>query len=764
MFTRQRDFKSILTIAKQRSTNLKSHRSYQNAHHLLDRNPRPNTGFINHSMLACFSRNRPLEALKIFREQLRFGFMGTVNEVTVAIALKACRGNAKPGFQIHGFAISSGLNLFLTVSNSLMNIYCKTQQFDQAFVIFENLNDPDIVSWNTILSGFHQCRDAINFALQMHLSGVVFDAVTYTTVLAFCSDIQECLLGSQLHSHIIKSGFGSEIFVGNALITLYARWGHLDEARVMFDEMPNRDLVSWNALLSGYTQGGNCGVEAITVFTMMVKEGMELDHVSFASIVSVCGHERSLDLGRQTHGLIIRTGYGTDVSVCNVLISMYAKCELPEDAKIAFEGMIERNVVSWTTFLSINEKDAVAFFNMMRQDEVYPNDVTFVGLIHAVSTNNLVKEGEMIHGFCIKTGFLSELNVSNSFITMYSKFGCMEESKRVFDEQSYREIISWNALISGYEQNEMCLEAFQTFLLAILESHPNQFTLGSVLSAIGAAKPLSLRHGQRCHSSIIKLGLNRDPIVSGALLDMYAKRGSIEESQRVFTEAPEKSKVAWTAIISAHACHGDYKSVMSLFEEMKREGVSPDSITFLSVLTACSRSGMVETGCRIFESMVQDHSIEPSPEHYSCVVDMLGRSGQLEEAEEFVNQIPTKPGLSVWQSLLGACRIHGNVEMGKRAAEALVEMEPMQSGSYVLISNLYAEKGEWDKVAKIRKGMRERGVKKEVGFSWVDVCDGSMCMHGFSSDDKSHPQAEEICRMAECIGMEMRFLEKRLRV
>ncbi|XP_043690879.1 pentatricopeptide repeat-containing protein At4g32430, mitochondrial [Telopea speciosissima] len=759
MFTRQRDFKSILTIAKQRSTNLKSHRSYQNAHHLSDRNPHPNVGFNNHSMLACFSRNCPLEALKIFREQLQLGLNGTINEVTVAIALKACRRDAKAGFQIHGFAISSGLDSFLTVSNSLMNLYCKSGKFDQACLIFENLHDADIVSWNTILSGFHQSQDAIKFALQMHLNGVFFDAVTYTTVLAFCSDIQECLLGSQLHSHILKSGFGSEIFIGNALITMYSRWGHLDEAKRMFDEMPNRDLVSWNALLSGYTQEGNYGVEAISVFTKMVKEGMELDHVSFASVVSACGHERSLELGRQIHGLIIRTGYGTDVSVCNVLISMYAKCELPEDAKIVFEGMIQRNVVSWTTIVSINEKDAFSLFNSMRRDEVYPNDVTFIGLIHVVSMNALVKEGKMIHGFCIKTGFLSELNVSNSFITMYSKFESMEESKRVFDEQSYREIMSWNALISGYAQNRMCLEALQAFFLAIQESHPNQFTFGSVLSAIGAAEPLSLRLGQRCHSSIIKLGLNTDPIVSGALLDMYAKRGNIDESLRVFNEAPERSKVAWTAIISAHARHGDYKSVMSLFEEMERERVPPDSITFLAVLTACSRSGMVETGSRVFQSMINDHSIEPSPEHYSCVVDMLGRAGRLEEAEEFVNQMATRPGLSVWQSLLGACRIHGNVEMAKRAAEALMEMEPMESGPYVLICNLYAEKGEWDTVAKIRKGMRKRGVKKEVGFSWVDVGDGSMCMHGFSSNDKSHPQVEEICKMAGRIDLEMRFWE-----
>ncbi|XP_010250087.1 PREDICTED: pentatricopeptide repeat-containing protein At4g32430, mitochondrial [Nelumbo nucifera] len=763
MLTRQLHYERFFRIANQRTRNTKSYSSYKYEHYSLDQSPRQNIGSINHSMLMLLHRGHELEALKLLREQLRWGGTNTLNEVTVAVALKACRGDPKPGCQIHGLAISSGFDSFVTVSNSLMNVYCKSGQFDQAFEIFKNLSSPDIVSWNTVLSGFHESQDALRFTLQMHQTGVSFDAVTYTTVLNFCSDIQDCLLGFQFHSLVNKSGFDSETFVGNALITMYSRWGYLEEAKRLFDEMPQRDLVSWNALLSGYVQEGNYGVEAVYTFVELVREGMELDHVSFSSVISACGHEKSLELGRQIHGLVLRSGYGTHVSVCNVLISMYSKCEVVEDANMVFESMTERNVISWTTMISINEKDAISLFIDMRKDGVYPNEVTFVGLIHAISVENLVKEGHTIHGFCIKTGFLSDLNVSNSFITMYSKFESMKESKKIFDEISYKETISWNALISGYAQNGMSQEALQTFSLAILESYPNEFSFGSVLSAIGSAESVSLRQGQRCHSCIIKLGLNTNPVVSGALLDMYAKRGSIEESQKIFSESPQTSQVAWTAIISAYARHGDYESVMELFEEMQRKAVPPDSITFLSVLTACGRRGMVDMGCRVFDSMVKDHHIEPSPEHYSCVVDMLGRAGRLDEAEEFVHQMLTKPGLSALQSLLGACRIHGNVEMGKRAAEALMQMEPMESGSYVLISNIYAEKGEWDKVAKVRKGMRERGVKKEIGFSWVDVVGGSMYMHGFSSGDRSHPQAEEICWMAELLWSEMTSLERKER-
>ncbi|KAF5725951.1 pentatricopeptide repeat-containing protein [Tripterygium wilfordii] len=761
MTTRQASFNTLSTLPRQRSTVLaKSFYPYGHAHHSFDESPQSRISFVTRSMLNCMRRNLPCQALNIFKEHLRLGSLNNIDETSIAVALKACRGNRVPGCQIHGFAIISGFRSYISVSNSLMNLYCKAQLFDRALRIFNNLSDPDIVSCNTILSGFQNSGDALNFALRMNFKGVVFDAVTYTTVLSFCSAHEEFLFGVQLHSLIIKFGLSCEVFVGNALITMYSRWGHLLEAKRVFDEMQSRDLVSWNAILSGYAQEGDYGSEAVSLFAEMVREGMKLDHVSFTGSVSACSQERNLEFGRQIHGLSIKTGYGTHVSVCNVLISMYFKCEYIEDAKSVFWNMNERNVVSWTTMIFIDGEDVIALFNKMRLDGVYPNDVTFVGLIHAISIGNLVEQGQKVHGICIKSSFSSDLNVCNSLITMYAKFEFMEDSSKVFGEIGSRDIISWNALISGYAQNGFCQEALRTFFSAISEAKPNQYTFGSVLSAIGAAEDVSLKHGQRCHSHIIKFGLNSDPIVSGALLDMYAKRGSILESERVFIDTNQKSQFAWTAMISAHARHGDFESVMNWFKAMERDGIRPDSITFLSMLTACGRKGMVDMGRHLFDSMVNDYLIEPSREHYSCLADMLGRAGRLEEAEEVVGHIQGGAGLSVLQSLLGACRIHGNVEMGERVADALMKLEPTESGSYVLLSNLYAEKGEWDKVAKLRKGMREKGVKKEVGFSWVDVgeVNGSLPLHGFSSGDWSHPQSAEIHKMTECLGLEMKPL------
>ncbi|KAF1876518.1 hypothetical protein Lal_00021232 [Lupinus albus] len=740
---------------------LLSFHTLNHEHQLFDHIPQPNAASITRFMLNHLHKNHPFRALAIFRNQFQLCSLDNVDEVTVALSLKACQGELKLGSQIHGFVVCSGFVSCVMVSNSLMKMYCLSGNFEKALRIFENLIHRDIVSWNTILSGFEKVVDALSFACSMHLNGVVFDPITFTTALSFCWGDHGFFFGWQLHSLVLKYGYGCEVFEGNALITMYSRWGRLDEARRVFDEMARRDLVSWNAMLSGYAQGhGHYGLEAVSIFVNMVRQGMLLDHVSLTGAVSSCGHIENLELGRQIHGLIMKVGYGTHASVCNVLMSTYSKCEVPKDAKAVFQLISNRNVVSWTTMISIYEEDAMSLFNEMRSDGLYPNEVTFIGLIHAITIRNLLTEGQTVHGLCIKSCFLSEKSVANSIITMYAKFEFMLESKKIFEELNYKETISWNALISGYAQNGLYKEAFLTFLSATKEIKPNQYTFGSVLNAIAAAEDISLKHGQCCHSDLLKRGLSSDPIVSGALLDMYGKRGNISESRRVFNDTPERPVFAWTAMISAYARHGDYESVMSLFKEMEREGNSPDSITFLSVLAACCRKGMVDVGHKVFDSMVKEHSIEPIPEHYSVMVDMLGRAGRLEEAEELMHQIPGGPRLSVLQSLLGSCRLHGNVEMAERVVDVLIQMDPASSGPYVLMANLYAEKGKWEKVAEVRKGMRGKGVKKEVGFSWVDAGNvDSLYLHGFSSGDKSHPEAEDICSMAEFVGLQMKFLK-----
>ncbi|RAL37463.1 hypothetical protein DM860_000157 [Cuscuta australis] len=754
MFRCQLNPKALQRIPRQL---VKTFHSFQNEHQVFDKCHTTSLMSTKRSMLDLVNRN-PFEALKLFKKQLQMG-VSEIDEVVIALALKACQGDLKGfGLQLHSFSLKTGFFSYVTVPNSLMNMYCKSGEFYHALLIFNDLENPDIVSYNTMLSGFKNGREALCFVHRMHSIGVCFDPVSYTSSLTHCTNQEMFMLGFQLHCCAVKFGLECDVFVGNSLLTMYLKSGKITDAERVFLEMPYKDLVSWNALLSGYVQEGSYAAEVISGFINMVKTGMKLDHISFTSAISACGQQRNLELGRQIHGQAIKRSYGTHVSVCNVLMAIYSKHGDPKDAKVLFQRMKERNVVSWTTILCACEEDSMSLFNEMQKSGVLPNDVTFVGLIHALTMNNMVLEGFVVHGFCIKLNSLSESNVANCFVTMYSKFGFMEASKKVFEELDHKEIISWNSLISGYAQNGMHHEALRTFSCAVMESRPNEYTFGSVLSAIASSESISIKQGQKCHSSLIKLGLQTNQITSGALLDMYAKRGSISESLSVFHEIPNRTHVSWTAMISAHSRHGDYESVISLFEEMKANGVDPDSITFLSVLTACGHKGKVDEGIEVFSSMTRVFSIEPSAEHYSCVVDMLGRAGRLKEAEEFVSRIPGGPWLSVLQSLLSCCRKYGNAEMAERVGEALIRLDPKHSGSYVTMSNVFAEKGEWGTVAEVRRWMRHRGVKKGVGFSWVDG-DSLNPLHRFSADDRSHPLSGEIYRMVEWVALEMRHLE-----
>ncbi|XP_020595175.1 pentatricopeptide repeat-containing protein At4g32430, mitochondrial-like, partial [Phalaenopsis equestris] len=392
---------------------------------------------------------------------------------------------------------------------------------------------------------------------------------------------------------------------------------------------------------------------------------------------------------------------------------------------------------------------------------VQPNDVTLVVLANSVSPKHVLQEGEMIHGVCFKTRFFTNVYVSNTLITMYAKLSSMGAARKIFEEMEDKETVSWNSLISGYAQNGLCEEALRAFSSAILYCVPNHYTFASVISAVTSAQTIYLTYGQRCHCRILKLGLSTNEHVAGTLIDMYAKRGSIGESLMAFGETVNRSLISWTAIISAHAKHGSFEIVMKLFGEMLSSNLQPDHITFLAVLTACCCRGIVSVGQKVFDMMVNQFKLDPWPEHYACMVDMLGKAGKLMEAEEFLGKIPNGPGVSALQSLLGACRLHGDMEMGKRVADALMEMEPLESGAYVLMSNIYADAGEWENAASVRRWMRNRGVKKEVGFSWVDVRTGnSSHMHKFSSDDNTHPLTEEIYGVTESLGMEMRLLEQ----
>jgi pentatricopeptide repeat protein len=672
---------------------------------------------------------------------------------------------------LHGLAVASGLHASAAVTNSLAARYAKAGSFPAAARVFAAAVERDASSYNTILSATPDPEDALAFAARALRSGELRpDAVTFTVALSLSASRGELGFARQLHALASRAGQAADVFVCNALVTAYSRGGSIDAARKVFDEMPARDLVSWNAMVCGLAQDGGCPAEVIRVFVRMLKDGggARPDRISVCSVIPACGSEGQLELGRQIHSFAVKLGVEGQVSVGNVLVAMYYKCGSPGCARRLFESMGERDVISWTTMISMDGDGAVALFNGMRRNRVAPNEVTFVAMLSALPGDCPAREGQMIHAVCLKTGVSDKAAAANSLITMYAKLRRMDDARTVFNLMPHPEIIAWNALISGYAQNEKCEDALAVFSSMVKSTKPNETTFASVLSAVTSAETVPMAYGQMYHCQTLKLGLGASEYVSGTLIDLYAKRGSLEESWKAFGETIHRSLIAWTAIISAHSKHGDYDAVISLFNDMVSSGIAPDGVVLLSVLTACRYSGFVSLGREVFDRMAAEHGADLWPEHYACVVDMLGRAGLLEEAEELTLRMPSGPTVSALQSLLGACRIHGDTVVGERVAGVLTETEPAESGAYVLLSNIYAEKGDWGAVARVRRQMRERGVKKEVGFSWVDAGGGGgggeLHLHKFSSDDTSHPRTEEIYRVAEGLGWEMRFLKNCLQV
>ncbi|KAF8753613.1 hypothetical protein HU200_011582 [Digitaria exilis] len=689
-----------------------------------------------------------------------------VSPAAFSAAVASSSPDALPA--LHGLAVASGLHAFASVTNSLAARYAKVGSFPATARVFATARERDTSSYNTILSAIPDPEDALAFAARVLRSGEVRpDAVTFTVALSLAAGRAELGFVEQLHALASRAGFAADLFVCNALVTAYSRCGSLDAARKVFDEMPARDRVSWNAMLCGLAQDGGCPAEVIRVFLWMLKDGCARpDRISVCSVIPACGGVGKLELGRQIHGFAVKLGVEGQVSIGNVLVAMYYKCGAPGCARALFEFMRKRDVISWTTMISMDGNDTVALFNGMRRDEVAPNEVTFVAMLSAMPGDCPAREGQMIHAVCLKTGASDKAAAANSLITMYAKLRRMDDARMVFDLMPHPEIIAWNALISGYAQNEKCEDALEVFSSMVKSMKPNETTFASVLSAMTSVQTVSMAYGQMYHCQTLKLGLGTSEYVSGALIDLYAKRGSLQESWKAFEETVHRSLIAWTAIISANSKHGNYDAVVNLFNDMARSGVAPDGVVLLAVLTACRYSGYVSLGREIFDTMAAKHGADMWPEHYACVVDMLGRAGRLEEAEEVMLGMPSGPSVSALQSLLGACRIHGNTDVGERVAGVLTETEPTESGAYVLLSNIYAEKGDWGAVARVRRQMRERGVKKEVGFSWVDAggAGDSLHLHKFSSDDTSHPQTEDIYRVVEGLGWEMKFLKNSLQV
>lgn len=391
-------------------------------------------------------------------------------------------------------------------------------------------------------------------------------------------------------------------------------------------------------------------------------------------------------------------------------------------------------------------------YHQMQLAGVKPNLATVVTVLPACAHLSSLQQGKRFHSYIIRSGLDSHVSVANSLIDMYCKCKDIEAAHILFYEMPKRDVVSWSVMISGYAQSGLGREALRLFCqMRLTDIKPNSATIISVLPA--CAQLAGLHQGKCIHASIIRNGFDSDISVGTALLTMYAKCGSIELARRLFEKMRVRDVVSWSAMITGYGMHGYSEEAIMLFSDMKREGMKPDHVTFIGVLSACSHTGLVDKGWQYFDSMKREYFITPRVEHYACMVDLLGRAGQLDEAYNFIKRMPVEPDASVWGSLLGACRIHRNIELVKCVSEHLIELEPENIGNYVLLSNIYAASGRWDDVAKVRTILKGKGLKKSPGCSWIEVKNQ---VHAFISGDRSHPESEKIYAMLDSLTMQIK--------
>ena len=498
-------------------------------------------------------------------------------------------------------------------------------------------------------------------------------------------------------------------------------------------------------MITGFSQNLRLP-EALETFCQMRNAGESPNQFAFSSVVRACASLGWIEIGRQMHCLALKCGFGYELFVGSNLADMYSKCRAMIEACKVFEEMPCKDEVSWTALIdgyakNGNFEGALLAYKRMINDGFVIDQHVLCSTLSACGALKACNFGKSLHSSVVKLGFELDIAVGNALTDMYAKSGDMESASNVLGTESEgRNVVSCTSLIDGYVERDQIEKALYVFAdLRRQGVEPNEYTFSSLIKA--CANQAALEQGTQLHAQVVKFNFDTDPYVSSILVDMYGKCGLLDDSIRVFDEIGDPAEIAWNSLVSVFAQHGLGKGAIETFDRMIHKEVKPDAITFVSLLTACSHAGLAEEGLKYFHSMENTYGVVPREEHYSCVIDLLGRAGKLKKAEEFINNMQTEPNAFGWCSFLGACRIHGDKERGKLAAEKLMKLEPENSGAHVLLSNILAKERQWEGVRNIRKMMRDDNVKKLPGYSWVDAGNKT---HIFGAEDWSHPQKKEI--------------------
>lgn len=673
------------------------------------------------------------EALNSFEQMQLAGFRP--DEVTFACVLKVCGslGALDTGQELHNQMANDKLvGKDPMIANALIGMYAKCGLYVKAREVFNEMPKRDVISWNALISGYllhGHGEEALSCFEQMDNEGIYPDTITFASIFKACGSVGALDKGQMLHARVLREGLlEKDAVVANSLVYMYVKCGLLERAKDVFDQLQVRDSVSWNSLIAGHAQDVH-GEEAFNYFQQMQAEGISADAVTFACVLKACASTGAIEKGQEIHNQILREGLmGKSLLVSNSLIDMYAKCGLLKKAQEVFDKLPVRDVVSWNTLVAgysqhgLGEQ-ALNCFEQMQMAGVLADSVTYVCILKACGSIGAADKGQKVHDEIVRgNGLEKDVHVGTALVDMYAKCGLLEKAQEVFDKLSRRDVISWNALVTGYIQHGLgdevlnCFEQMQSRGIT-----PDVVSYVCMLKACGSLGGVC--KGHEMHAEITKRGwLDKDSTIGSALVDMYANCGLAMEAREIFDRLSVRDVVSWNSLIAGYALLGQDKTIFDLLHEMVKKGCNPDLVTFTTVLNTCSHGGRLDKGQTLFELMVLEFGINPTLKHLTCIVDVFARVGQLDEAAAVIMQMPIRVDVAIWHALLGACHNVRDAKFATWAFKHAAQLDLKEASTYVSLSNIYANVEDQQEVKMQQSLMQPR----KIGWDGAD--DGVVSM------------------------------------
>lgn len=681
-----------------------------------------NVAVWNALIHAYKEKKKALDVFEIFHRMIQLGIQPDV--VTFVCIIPACENlhDSVHGKCLHALTMKHGIGCQISVGTSLVSFYAKHGDINSAKSLFDDMPNRNLLTWNSLISGYVHNRlldESLAVFSEMQFVGLTPDPVSIVSIVSACSKLKSILLGKSAHAFSEKMDVVSNLNVSNALLAFYCECHELSSSFALFNRMASRDIVSWNTLISGCVRTGQIE-KAWELGRLMQKEEMKLDFVSLISILPSYVSINYLLQGMILHCYAIKMGFTWDVALVNALISMYCNCGDLDSSSLLFKIMPGRDLVSWNALMTgfrnkrLNGDVLVLFHRMMEEDQNTPNDVTLINLLPSCCSQ---LQGKSIHAFALRRGILRDPPLLTSLVSMYTRFDDIRCSLRLFEMGDKSDISLWNSLMSMHVQTKNSYKAVDAFCqLLRMGLEADHVTVLILISASAQLTIVNLAHSVL--SYVIRKGFEKDIGINNSLVDLYARCGNLSIARDLFNSSDEKDLVSWSVMINAYGMHGNFEAALDLLSRMELTGMKPDAITYLSILSVCSHAGLVHQAKMIFHSMVEQ-GVSPNTEHYSCMVDLLGRRGHLHEAFEIARGLPHLASTALLESLLGACSVQGNAEIAEGVCKMLLEMNPSNSVSFVMLHNTYAVAGRWIDAGRVRSDMERRRLRKVPGYSLV---------------------------------------------